>query len=201
MPLNGPREGSVALSSNRVCKDVPLPPRSTHASRMLSQNLLFHARHACLSTYVIPHMYRPAPPSLIYLKIYLDEDWRDCVPKRTAVAETSNALATLENVGNSGGSPEDNKILTGKNRRAGGRAEIFGGKRQLEKENILAGVLVECSFFFFFSNGLEWSRLDRESSRFYKYQVAGRGNIPGGSDATMEQIRRNCEICFRKASL
>lgn len=69
MPLNGPREGSVALSSNRVCKDVPLPPRSTHASRMLSQNLLFHARHACLSTYVIPHMYRPAsPPSLMLPK-------------------------------------------------------------------------------------------------------------------------------------
>lgn len=32
MPLNGPREGSVALSSNRVCKDVPSLLLETRAS-------------------------------------------------------------------------------------------------------------------------------------------------------------------------
>lgn len=71
MPLNGPREGSVALSLSLIESSLQRrpPPRSIHAPRMPLQNLLFHARHACLSTYAIPHV-RIAPSLQLYLKIY-----------------------------------------------------------------------------------------------------------------------------------
>lgn len=62
MPLNGPRAASVALSSNRVCKGVPRPSDSAHASRMLPGSYYF-MKYACLATYVIPYVSRTVLPT------------------------------------------------------------------------------------------------------------------------------------------
>lgn len=70
MPLNGPREGSVALSlslsSNRVCKDVPLLARHTRPECRLRTYYFMRGMH------VYPHMrfHMYVSPFQLYLKIY-----------------------------------------------------------------------------------------------------------------------------------
>lgn len=65
MPLNGPREGSVALSSNRVCKDVSLPPSLARHTRLECCLKLTISCEACMSIHICDSTYvSPYPPSL-----------------------------------------------------------------------------------------------------------------------------------------